>query len=253
VKLIVGLGNPGPQYERTRHNAGFMTLDRLAARHAPGAVSRSRFQGLAIEARLSPNTKASGWAKPAPSPEPATVEEDIRLLLLKPMTYMNRSGFSVVEAVHYYRIEPHRDLLIVVDEVALDVGDIRLRPKGSPGGHNGLADIERALATDNYPRLRIGIGPRGVIPQVDYVLGRFTEEQLQPLDDALERSADACEVWAREGIDAAMNRFNTKPRPDPDTSSQDSAPTGDSDQNQTLNQSTSNQPTPAPRRTVEGN
>lgn len=247
MKLIVGLGNPGPQYERTRHNAGFMTLDRLAARHAPGAVSRSRFHGLAIEARLSPQAKASGWTKPAPSAESAQ-QEDIRLLLLKPMTYMNRSGFSVVEAVHYYRIEPNRDLLIVVDEVALDVGDIRLRPKGSPGGHNGLADIERALATDNYPRLRIGIGPRGVIPQVDYVLGRFTEEQLRPLDDALERSADACEVWAREGIDAAMNRFNTKPRSDTDTNSQDNAQRGDSDQNQTLNQST-----PAPRRTAEGN
>lgn len=214
MKIIVGLGNPGPQYERTRHNAGFMTLDRFAARHAPGGIARSRFQGLTIEARLSSRSQSTGWgAKPIDTPSPqSSPEEDIRLLLLKPMTYMNRSGFSVVEAVHYYKIEPARDLLVVVDEVALDVGEIRIRPKGSPGGHNGLADIQRALASDEYPRLRIGIGPRGVIPQVDYVLGRFTDEQQQMLTPAIESAADACEVWAREGIDAAMNRFNTKSR-----------------------------------------
>ncbi len=214
MKLIVGLGNPGQQYERTRHNAGFMTLDRLSARHAPRGIARSRFQGLTIEARLATRLQSTGWtAKPTDTPSPqSSSEEDIRLLLLKPMTYMNRSGFSIVEAVHYYKIEPARDLLVVVDEVALDVGEIRLRPKGSPGGHNGLADIQRALATDEYPRLRIGIGPRGVIPQVDYVLGRFTDEQQQMLTPAIESAADACEVWAREGVDAAMNRFNTKSR-----------------------------------------
>lgn len=194
MKLIVGLGNPGAEYARTRHNAGFMALDRLAARHAPREIARSRFGGLALEARLS----GAGAG-------------DERLLLLKPMGYMNRSGASVAEATRFYKLDPARDLLVLVDDTALECGRIRVRAKGSDGGHNGLADIEQKLGTTEYARCRIGVDARGMADQVGYVLGRFTEEQLERLDPALEKAADAAQVWAREGIDAAMNRFNVRP------------------------------------------
>lgn len=198
MKLIVGLGNPGQEYVRTRHNAGFMALDRLASRHAPGAIARSRFGGVCVEGRV---------ARPGqPGEEKA--------LLLKPMTYMNRSGGSVGEAVRFYKLDPASDVLILVDDVALDCGSIRVRASGSPGGHNGLIDVERALGTNAYARLRIGIGPRGRAEQVGFVLGRFTEEQMDALAPALEKAADACEEWALRGVDSAMNRFNVRPARD---------------------------------------
>jgi PTH1 family peptidyl-tRNA hydrolase len=192
--LIVGLGNPGAEYAKTRHNAGFMALDRLARRHAQGEIARSRFGGLAVEARLG---GAGGGAD--------------RLLLLKPMTYMNRSGQSVAEATRFYKLDPSADVLVLVDDTALECGRIRLRSKGSDGGHNGLADIEQKLGTTEYARCRIGVDARGMADQVGYVLGRFTEDQLERVEPALEKAADAAETWAREGIDAAMNKFNVRP------------------------------------------
>jgi PTH1 family peptidyl-tRNA hydrolase len=194
VKLIVGLGNPGAEYARTRHNAGFMALDRLAARHAPGEIARSRFGGLGVEARLA---------------RAGAGEE--RVLLLKPMGYMNRSGASVAEATRFYKLDPANDLLILVDDTALECGRIRLRAKGSDGGHNGLADIEQKLGMTEYARCRIGVDARGMADQVGHVLGRFTEEQLERVGPALEKAADAAQVWAWEGIDAAMNQFNVRP------------------------------------------
>lgn len=189
MKLIVGLGNPGSQYEKTRHNAGFMVLDRLAARHAAGQVPKARFHGATVEARLG--TK--------------------RCVLIKPTTYMNRSGRCVGEAVRFYKSDPASDLLVLVDDTALPVGRIRLRASGSPGGHNGLTDISRALGGDEYPRCRIGIGAKPpVMVLSDYVLSRFTEEEFAALDPALDRAASACEVFAAEGITASMNQFNTK-------------------------------------------
>ncbi len=195
MKLIVGLGNPGQEYARTRHNAGFMALDRLAARHAPGAVARSRFGGLTVEGRI---------ARPGDA-------DQAKVLLLKPMTYMNRSGGSVGEAVRFYKLDPADDLLVIVDEVALDCGRIRVRAKGSDGGHNGLADIQNALGTTEYARCRIGIGPRGRADQVSYVLGRFTDEQMEAVEPAIDAAADAAEEWALRGVDAAMNKFNVRP------------------------------------------
>ena len=213
MKVIVGLGNPGPEYQRTRHNAGFMVLDRLAARHAPGAVARSRFRGLTVETRLRRAGASGGWgAKPAPG-EGAEPEPEVRALLLKPTTYMNRSGGPVGEAVRYYKADPANDLLVVVDDVALPAGEIRLRARGSAGGHNGLADIERALSTPEYARLRVGVDKPGRIPQVDYVLGRFTEEQWERVDPALDRAAEAAAVWATGGAEEAMNRFNVRATP----------------------------------------
>ena len=187
MKLIVGLGNPGTQYQRTRHNAGFMAVDRLATRCGLSGA-RTRFHAGVLEGSVAGE----------------------KCLLMQPMTYMNRSGLSVGEAMSFYKLDPQNDLLVLVDDVALDLGTIRLRGSGSPGGHNGLADIERVLTTRDYPRLRIGIGSPGLARQRDYVLGRFTQEQLAELDPMLDRCCDAVESWLREGLDKTMSVFNAK-------------------------------------------
>lgn len=185
MNLIIGLGNPGPEYIGTRHNAGFMVLDRLAQRHGLSGA-KMKFHGWALEGSIAGK----------------------KCLLLQPATYMNRSGLAVGEVVAFYKVDPSVDLLIVVDDVALPCGRIRLRPYGSAGGHNGLSDVERALGHDRYPRLRIGIDRPERIPQVDYVLGRFTPEQLELLKPALDAAASTIECWLSEGIGPAMNRFN---------------------------------------------
>lgn len=194
MKIIVGLGNPGAEYERTRHNAGYGALDRLARRHAPGAVARSRFDAAVVE---------------------ATIRGE-RCLLMKPLTFMNRSGAAVAQAVNFFKISPLEDLLVLVDDTALPIGTIRIRPDGGAGGHNGLADIQRALGSDAYVRLRIGVDSKpAVMDQADYVLGRFTAEQEAAIVPSLEKAADAAEVFVAEGIAAAMNRFNVRPKPPP--------------------------------------
>lgn len=194
MKLIVGLGNPGREYERTRHNAGFMAVDRLVSRHAASAVPRGRFHALTVEAVL---------------PGPAGGE---KCLLMKPTTYMNRSGLAVAEAVQFFKIEPSKDLFVIVDDVYLPCGTIRIRESGSSGGHNGLADIERALGTRNYPRCRIGVDAPGPAAQEDYVLGRFTDEQWLLAGPAIDRAAEAAEVFVKMGLTAAMNRYNARPQ-----------------------------------------
>lgn len=192
MKLIVGLGNPGSAYEKTRHNAGFMAVDRLHRRHAPAESWRARFDALCIEAGIGGK----------------------RCLLLKPITYMNLSGRSVAQALGFYKLNPASDLLVIVDEVALPIGSIRLRAGGGSGGHNGLTDVQRALGTPEYPRLRIGIGPcPPVMALEDYVLGRFTDEQMAALAPAIDRAADATEVFVSSGLAQAMNRFNSGPEP----------------------------------------
>lgn len=193
--MIVGLGNPGAEYERTRHNAGFMVIDRLINRHAPGAIARGKFHGAAVDGSIR---TAAGEAK---------------VMFLKPLTYMNRSGISVAEAARFYKVSIADDVLVVVDDVAIPLGTIRIRPGGGAGGHNGLGDIQAKLGTDQYARLRIGIGEPTPQPQRDYVLGRFTPEQMQTLEPALERAADAVAVWATEGVTTAMNRFNASDEP----------------------------------------
>lgn len=188
MKLIVGLGNPGAEYVGTRHNVGFEALDRLARRHAPGAIARSRFAGAMIEADI----------------------DEQRALLLKPLSYMNRSGQSVAEAVRFYKIDPSLDLLVLVDDVALECGTIRLRAEGSAGGHNGLADVEMKLGTSAYARMRIGIDAPGQVAQKEYVLGRFRPDQRERIEPALDAAAEAAACWAVFGINDAMNRFNRK-------------------------------------------
>lgn len=188
MKLIVGLGNPGPEYAGTRHNAGFMVLDRLARRCGVGGfdTARSRFHALAHEAVVAGQ----------------------RCLLLEPITFMNRSGLTVGEAVTFYKIDPSADLMVVVDDVALPSGKIRLRAEGSAGGHNGLGDIQRVLGSTAYPRLRMGIDTPGRVPQKDYVLSRFSSEQQPKIDAAVDAACDALECWVRDGIAKAMSLFN---------------------------------------------
>lgn len=193
MKLIVGLGNPGTQYARTRHNAGFMVVDRLVDTFARGGVARGRFNSAIVEATIGSE----------------------RCMLMKPGTYMNRSGQAVGEAVFFYKLNPMSELLVVTDDMYLPVGSIRVRPGGGTAGHNGLEDIRRALGGDNYPRLRVGVNAKPeYMDQADYVLSRFTEEELPGLESSIDKAAQACEVFATKGLDAAMN-FANAPPPDP--------------------------------------
>ncbi|MEL7472279.1 MAG: aminoacyl-tRNA hydrolase [Planctomycetota bacterium] len=187
--MIVGLGNPGREYDGTRHNAGFAVLDRLAARHAAGERARSKFHAAIVEAPL-PSAKC---------------------LLVKPTTFMNRSGLTVGEAVRFYKLDAASDVLVITDDIALPVGTIRLRPSGGHGGHNGLRDIERALGHQEYARLRVGVGaPGSGAEQVGHVLGKFHPDEKADYETSVDRAADATERFVAEGIDAAMNAFNVK-------------------------------------------
>ncbi len=188
MKLIVGLGNPGRQYEQTRHNAGYEVLDRVARRYAADAIARTRFHGAVLEAHI----------------------DGARALLLKPTTYMNLCGQAVSEAAGFYKVDATSDLLVIVDDIALPCGAIRLRAGGGAGGHNGLSDIEGRLGTDAYARLRIGIDPPGTVPQESYVLGQFTPEQRRLVEPAMEEAVGAAACWASHGIVEAMNRYNRR-------------------------------------------
>jgi peptidyl-tRNA hydrolase, PTH1 family len=200
MRLIVGLGNPGREYVGTRHNIGFEVLVAFAARAgwASGTgdfdrQARSKFDGLALDASVS---LPSGGTE--------------KVLLLKPTTFMNLSGRAVQAAMAFYQLTP-ADVMVVLDDLALPCGKLRIRPAGSDGGHNGLRDIQRGLGTNQYPRLRVGIdAPPLRVPGRDYVLGRFSEEQRKLLDPAVKRAVDALLMWIDQGIDAAMNRFNAE-------------------------------------------
>ncbi len=188
MKLIVGLGNPGAEYAGTRHNAGFMLIDRLARKFNVGdpAQARNKFHSHVMDGSILGE----------------------KVLLLKPLTYMNRSGLAVGEAAQFYKIET-QDIMILVDDIYLPAGKIRLRPDGGAAGHNGLRDIERVLSGPAYPRMRIGVDPPGVQKQVDYVLGRFTPEQETKLNDALNLGCDAIVCWLKNGMPKAMSLYNS--------------------------------------------
>ena len=183
-KLVVGLGNPGSKYEGTRHNIGFEIVDRLASGGSGTKFSR-KFEGQLAE-----------------------VEIDFRrVLLLKPETFMNLSGRSVVPALRFYKLEP-ADLLVICDDLNLPLGKLRIRKGGSDGGQKGLRDVSAQLGTEDYARLRIGIGERGPIDAVDFVLSRFRPAERPIMDDALILATQAVAVWVAQGAGAAMNRFN---------------------------------------------
>jgi PTH1 family peptidyl-tRNA hydrolase len=184
LKLVVGLGNPGPRYQGTRHNVGYELVD-LLARGGPGSSFTKRFEGQLAETEI-------GYR---------------RVLLLKPETFMNLSGRSVGQAVRFYKL-PASDLLVVCDDLSLPVGRLRIRPGGSDGGQKGLRDIAAHLGTDQFPRLRIGIGDKGEIDAADFVLSRFRSHDRALIQDTLILASQAVAVWVTQGIDAAMNQFN---------------------------------------------
>lgn len=184
--LLVGLGNPGNQYENTRHNVGFLVADELAERqNAP--IQRLKFKALTNLLTISGE----------------------KVLVMKPVTYMNLSGEAVRQAVDFYKIPPER-VLVVSDDTALAVGRLRIRKGGSAGGHNGLKNIIQHLGTDQFPRVRVGVGekPHPDYDMADWVLGKFQGEDKKAIDQAVKRAADAVECILAEGIDRGMSRFN---------------------------------------------
>lgn len=181
--LIVGLGNPGPDYMHTRHNVGFDCLDMLAS-DIGASLDRTRFRGYFGEGRIGTE----------------------KVLLLKPSTYMNLSGESVGEAAAFYKVPPE-NIILVYDDISLEVGRLRIRKKGSPGGHNGIKSVTAHLGTDLFPRVKIGIGG----PQRDlvrHVLGRFQTEEREIMDRTLAAAKDAVIAMVRTGIDSAISEYN---------------------------------------------
>lgn len=188
MKLIFGLGNPGVKYKFTRHNIGFLVCQEFARRH-----------NIKIKKRLYSALAGSG-----------SIDKKTDVNIVLPQTYMNKSGDAVGAFVGLNKINL-TDTLVVCDDINLPLGLIRIRKKGSAGGHNGLLSIIKALDTQNFPRLRIGIGADGLIPdKKDYVLTPFKKAELKKVKDIIKLAADACDIWVTFGIEAAMNRFNTK-------------------------------------------
>ncbi len=186
--LIVGLGNPGRAYARTRHNAGFMVVERLARRWNAYRKTERKFSARLARAQ----------------------QEGRRLLLCQPGTFMNASGEAIGALARFHRLAPER-ILVTMDDADLPLGEVRLRARGSSGGHHGLESIERHLATRDFPRQRIGIGRAdGAREITDYVLAPFGKDEAGVLKNVLTRACDQIECWLRAGILAAMNQFNGK-------------------------------------------
>jgi PTH1 family peptidyl-tRNA hydrolase len=186
IRLIAGLGNPGLEYKGTRHNVGFEVVDRLAEK-------------LKVELNKEKFSAAFGQIE----------FEDEKLILVKPLSFMNNSGQVIAAVVNFYRLAPGQ-VLVITDDMALEPGMIRLREAGSAGGHNGLADIIEKLGTDKFGRLRIGVGSRGQAAGSDYVLSRPLESEREQIDKAIAEAADAVILWMTEGVEAAMNEFNRR-------------------------------------------
>ena len=190
TRLLIGLGNPGSEYENTRHNAGFMILDRVAARLGAVWVKERKFDG---------------WFARAEG-----------VFLLKPKTFMNLSGKSVAAVSGFFKIPPV-DMLVLCDDVALPQGKLRIKPGGSAGGHNGIRSMIACLGSDQFPRLRFGVGSADQKSLVGHVLGRFDPASEEELHKSLEKAADAAIFATLRGLEPAMNQFNTvePPRPKP--------------------------------------
>lgn len=184
IKLIVGLGNPGVRYANSRHNIGFMIADRFARAHEFD-FARKRFNAQIAEGSIAGH----------------------RILLAKPQTFMNSSGEAVGKLFAFYKIASH-DLLVVYDDLDLPLGKMRLRSRGSSGGHHGMESIVARVGTSDFPRLRVGIGRPNPDADIDHVLGSFDADERTMMDETFARAADAIDVWLADGITAAMNRFN---------------------------------------------
>jgi len=184
--LIVGLGNPGLQYEKTRHNVGFRAVDKLCDELGT-KCDRSKFKSLYTDAKIG----------------------DKRVLILKPQTYMNNSGQAVTEAMKFYKI-PIGNVIVISDDVTLDVGRLRIRAKGSAGGHNGLKDIIELSGSEEFPRIKIGCGkkPHPDYDIKDWVLGKFPKQEEKAIEEVISLAADAAICMVKTDIATAMNRYN---------------------------------------------
>ncbi|MFJ7748056.1 aminoacyl-tRNA hydrolase [Peribacillus sp. NPDC097295] len=185
MKIIVGLGNPGKQYEKTRHNVGFEVIDELAKRWSI-SLDQAKHKGI----------YGVGMVRGE------------KVLLLKPLTYMNLSGESIAAVMNFFKVEV-ADVILIYDDLDLPPGKIRLRQKGSAGGHNGIKSTIAHLGTQDFNRIRIGIGrPIGRMPVPDYVLGRFSKEEWEHVGATIEKSAAACESWLEKPFIQVMNEYN---------------------------------------------
>lgn len=191
--LIAGLGNPGRKYERTKHNVGFDVIDYVTDRH------RIPFSGIQFQAECGKGIIAGQ-----------------KVMLAEPLTYMNLSGEAVAALVNYYKLDPEEELIVIYDDISLDPGQIRVRKKGSAGGHNGIKNIIACLGTDKFKRIRVGIGAK---PDrwdlADYVLAPFTPENREKIEGAIKDAADALELILSGDMDEAMNRYNHKASREP--------------------------------------
>ncbi|CFX10162.1 Peptidyl-tRNA hydrolase [Syntrophomonas zehnderi OL-4] len=184
MKIIVGLGNPGKEYKDTRHNVGFMVMEELASRYRV-EKQESRFDAIIGHIRMGGE----------------------KVLLVKPLTYMNLSGKSVQPLMHWYKLDLN-DLMVVYDDMDLPMGTLRIRKQGGNGGHKGMASISDRLGSQDFARSRIGIGRPNSGEAVNWVLGRFTEDEREQIRMVVKNAADALEKWVQVGIDEAMNAYN---------------------------------------------
>ncbi len=190
MKLIIGLGNPGVKYSRTRHNAGRLLVEKIAASHGKTFKSERSCKSL---------TSSLEW-------------ENQQVLLALPETFMNLSGEAVRALAKFYKADTARDVLVVVDEVALPLGTLRFRASGSDGGHNGLKSIQECLGGENYPRLRVGVGGPGEhVALEDYVLQPFEAGEKARLEEVLARGIEACRLWLTQPAERVMNAVNASP------------------------------------------
>ena len=186
--IIVGLGNPGREYEGTRHNVGFLVLDKLAAK-----------ENISILEKKHKAIIGKGMAAGQ------------KCVLAKPQTYMNLSGESVRQLIDFYKVDETAELIVISDDISLEVGQIRIRKKGSAGGHNGLKNIIKHLGSENFQRIRMGVGEKPKdYDLVDWVLGHFNKEDRKAVDEAIGKAVQAVEMMLQDGADAAMNEFNRK-------------------------------------------
>lgn len=186
MKIIAGLGNPGREYEKTKHNVGFMTVDLLAERLGI-SVTRLKFKALIGDGRIGTE----------------------KVIIVKPQTYMNLSGDSIREIMNFYKLDPE-DLIVIYDDIDIPVGTLRIRQKGSAGTHNGMRSVVSQLGSEAFPRVRVGIGSENRGDLVNYVISGFKGSDKDNVRQAIEKAADAVECMVREGVSMAMNKYNTK-------------------------------------------
>ena len=186
MHVICGLGNPGKKYENTRHNIGFIAIDRLADK-LDIKVNKSKFRATVGEGRIGTE----------------------KVLLVKPETYMNDSGLAVKEIVDFYKLDP-KDLIVMYDDFDIQEGTVRIRPFGSAGTHNGMRSIIRLLGSDRFPRIRIGTGKEDMDKRelIGFVLGGFSKDEVRIMENAVDVACDAARCYVTDGIDLAMNRYN---------------------------------------------